>query len=272
MKNESCIGSVRIVDLDMANERRLTFNPSLTEAEFTRFCAANPDLRIAQDPSGVITVKRQCKGRDDCGDWQLSQRETVSSEIDLQDDEALSVRREVHPNAEDIDNLQALQALQGWLIRERETSEGAHATALNVAIRAMVSQTDILESLIAHALGMPPKMTGRDTDTYEQRRKFLTDTGQPAEKTHELSGRDPAGRIVAEESVAASQIISAFIANSPTHELGLSNRDIQVLLEMIKHPPAPSESLRQAVRQYLTAIADLPTSDTKSISEIIDTE
>jgi hypothetical protein len=168
--------------------------------------------------------------------------------------------------------LQALEALEDRLIRERDISEGAHATALNVAIRALVSHIDILESLIAHELGMPPKVTGRDMDTYDQRRKFLNDVGQPVEKTLEVLGRDPAERIVADGSVAASQIISAYIANSPTHALGLSDRDFRLLLEMIKNPPAPNEKLRQAVRQYLTAIAGPPTSDTQSVSEIRDTE
>jgi hypothetical protein len=44
------------------------------------------------------------------------------------------------------------------------------------------------------------------------------------------------------------------------------------LLEKIKNPPAPNEKLREAARQYLTAIADLSISDTKSLSEIVDTE
>lgn len=177
-EDEIGIGSVRIMGLDMANERILTFNPPLTQAEFALFCAANPSLRIARDPSGLIAVKRQRTGRDDYCDWLLSQREKVSSQIDLEDDEAVSVGTEVQHNAEDIETLQALQALEGRLTRERETSECAHATALDVAIRALVGQTDILESLIAHALRMPPKVTGMDTGTYEQRRKFLTDTGQ----------------------------------------------------------------------------------------------
>jgi hypothetical protein len=34
------IGSFRIVELDMTNERRVTFNPRLTEAELARFFAA----------------------------------------------------------------------------------------------------------------------------------------------------------------------------------------------------------------------------------------
>jgi len=67
--------------------RRLIFNPPLNEAEFAGFCAANPGLKIDRDPSGVIIVSRKSEGRDDYGDWLLSQRGTISAEIDLDDDE-----------------------------------------------------------------------------------------------------------------------------------------------------------------------------------------
>lgn len=254
-------GSLRIVKLDMISPRRLTINPPLTEAEFAGLSAANPDLKIDREPSGVILIRRKRKGRRNYGDWLLSQKGTASSEIDLDEAETPSIGSEVHEIAQDTEILQALEALEGRLIREQEISEGAHANALNVAIRALVSQTDILESLIAHEQGMPPKVTGRDMGTYDQRRECLTDAGEPVEKTLEVLGRDPSEQ-VAEGSVAASQIISAFIASSATHALGLSDRDLGLLLEMIRNPPAPNEKLRQAVRQYLTAIADLPISDT----------
>jgi uncharacterized protein (DUF1778 family) len=266
------IGGLSIVELGMANLRRLTINPPLTDAEFAGLCAANPGLKIDREPTGVIFIRRKRKERRNYGDWLLSQRGTVSSEIDLDDAETPSVGTEVHYITKDTETLRALEVLEGRLIREREISEGAHATALNVAIRALASHIDILESPIEHELGIPPKVTGRDMDTYDRRRKFLTDAGQPVEKALEVLGRDPAERIVAEGSVAASQIISAFIANSKTHAFGLSDRDIRLLLDMIKNPPAPNEKLRQAVRQYLTAIADPPTSDTQSVSEIRDTE
>jgi hypothetical protein len=58
----------------------------LTEAEFAGFCAANPGLKIDRDPGGVIIVRRKLEGRDDYCNWLLSQRGTISSEIDLDDD------------------------------------------------------------------------------------------------------------------------------------------------------------------------------------------
>jgi len=96
------------MELDMGNVRRLTFNPPLTEAEFEGFCAANPDLEIDRDPSGVIIVRRGREGRDDYGDWLLSQRGTIGSEIDLDDDERSSAGTEVHNIVHDTENLQAL--------------------------------------------------------------------------------------------------------------------------------------------------------------------
>lgn len=166
----------------MVNERRLTFNPPLTEAEFAGFCAANPGLKIDRDPNGVIIIKHKRRGRDDYSDWLLSQRGTVGSEIDLDDAETPSVGTEMHDIAQDTETPQALEALEGRLVREREISEGAHATALNVAIRALVSHTDILESLIAHELRTSPKVTGRDMDSYEQRREHLNGAHPSPEK------------------------------------------------------------------------------------------
>jgi hypothetical protein len=84
----------------------------------------------------------------------------------------------IHRGAQDSEILQALEALRDRLARERETSEGVHTTALNVAIRALVHASDILDSVIAHEQGMPQKVTGRDMDTYDQRREFLTDVDQ----------------------------------------------------------------------------------------------
>ena len=187
----------------MPNVRRLTINPPLTEAEFAGFCAANPGRKIDRDPSGVIIVRRKREGRDDYSDWLLSQRGTINAEIDLDDDERPSVGTEVHHIAQDIETLQALQALEGRLIREREASEGARATALNVAIRALASNIDTLGSLIAHEQGMPQEVTSRDMGTYDQRRKFLTDAGQPVEKASEVLGADPVEQIVAERIVTA---------------------------------------------------------------------
>jgi len=61
----------------MADRRRLTIDPPLTEAEFARFCAANPGLDIDLDPSGVIVMSPKRKCRDD--------GHTAVAEIDLQD-------------------------------------------------------------------------------------------------------------------------------------------------------------------------------------------
>ena len=198
--------SVRNMELDMAKGRRLTINPPLTVAEFSGFCAANPGLQIDRDPSGVIIVKRKRERRDDDSDSLESQRGTIRAEIDLGDDERQSVSAEVHAIAQDTETLQALEALEGRLIRERETSKGAHATALNVAIRAVVSHIDILESLIAHERGVPPKVTGRDMDTYDQRREFLTEAGQPLEENVHMAKRVERLRIDSETHRVAMEI------------------------------------------------------------------
>ena|ERR1700694_1940852 len=85
----------------MAIVRRLTINPPLTEAEFAWFCAANPSLKIDRDPSGVIIVRDRREDRDDHSVWLLSQRGTITSEIDLDDDERSSVGTDVHKALEE---------------------------------------------------------------------------------------------------------------------------------------------------------------------------
>ena len=107
----------------MANWRRLTISPPLTETEFAGFWDATPDLEIDRDSTGVITVAHKRKGRGNYGDWLLSPRGTVNSDINLDDDERLSIGAEVHHIAQDNENLQALEAQEGRLIREQETSE-----------------------------------------------------------------------------------------------------------------------------------------------------
>jgi len=184
----------RDTGLCMANKRRLTINPPLTEAEFASFHAANPGLKIDRDPSGDIIIRRKNKGRDDYVDWLLSQQGTISSDIDLDQDRP-SIGTENHGIAQDVEKLQALKALRDRLIRLRETSDGAHQSALNIAIRALISAIDILESLITHEQRVPQKVKNRDMDTYDQRRKFLNDAGQSAEKVLEELGGDPAGRV-----------------------------------------------------------------------------
>lgn len=52
----------------------------------------------------------------------------------------------------------------------------------------------------------------------------------------------------------------------------LSKRDFEFLLELLENPPAPNERLKEAMRRYQSAITDSKTTDTKSISEIVDTE
>lgn len=167
----------------MANVRRMTINPPLTEAEFAAFRAAYPAMKIDREPSGVITVQRNDKGRDDYGGWLLSQRGTISSETTLDVNERRSIESEVNHSVQDYENLQALEALEGRLVQEREASEGAHAAALNVAIRALASHIDILESIMAHEQGMPQEPTGGDRDTYDQRRKLLKDAERSVGKS-----------------------------------------------------------------------------------------
>jgi hypothetical protein len=48
---------------------------------------------------------------------------------------------------------------------------------------------------------MPPKITGRDMGTYDQRRELFTAAGQDVEKAIEVLGGDPTKRIAAEGTV-----------------------------------------------------------------------
>jgi hypothetical protein len=48
----------------------------------------------------------------------------------------------------------------------------------------------------------------------------------------------------------------------------VSKRDFRFVLKLLDKPPTPNKKLKEAVRRYQRAIADLQTSDTKSISEI----
>jgi hypothetical protein len=160
----------------MANLRRLTFNPPLTEVEFAGFCAANPRLKIDRDPSGVIIVRSKRKQSVQRIDWVLCG-------LDLRDNKRPSVGAEVLHVTEDTETLQALEALEGRLSRERETSSGGHANALNIATRALISARDILESLMAYEQRMPQRSTSRDMDTYDQRRAHLNRVYRSADKT-----------------------------------------------------------------------------------------
>jgi hypothetical protein len=53
--------------------------------------------------------------------------------------------------------------------------------ALNIAIRSLISAIDIQETLIRFEQGKPPKKTGRDTETYEQREQHLKTAISPTE-------------------------------------------------------------------------------------------
>jgi hypothetical protein len=161
-------------EYDMADSRRLTINPPLTEAEFARFCTAYPGLKINRDPNGVIVMIPRRKCREDYVDWLLSKRGTIDSDSALGDDKPTTGAK-IDRASQDAENLQALKGLRNRLIRLRETSEGAHAATLNVAIRALDSAIDILESVIAYEQGMPQKVASRDMDTYEQRRESISE-------------------------------------------------------------------------------------------------
>jgi len=60
----------------MANVRKLTINPLLTDTEFAGFCGANHGLNIDRDSSGVIIVMRKREGRDDYGGRSMRDQQT----------------------------------------------------------------------------------------------------------------------------------------------------------------------------------------------------
>jgi hypothetical protein len=103
-----------------------------------------------------------------------------------------------------------------------------------------------------------------------QTRRMTID--RPVEKALEELGGDPAKRDLAEAVAAAGPTVGAVVPNDQIQQIELSERDTQLLLEMIANPPAPNEKLKEAMRSYLSLVADSQTSDTKSVSEIIDTE
>jgi len=160
----------------MAKLRRLTMNPPLSEAELAGFRAANPGLKIDREPSGVIILRRKRRRSDEPVDC-------VMSGIDLRDEKRPIVGAEVSHVAEDTETLQALEALEGRLLRERETFEGAHASALNIAIRAVISARNVLESLMAYEQRMPQELTSKDLGTYDERRAHLNREYRSAGKT-----------------------------------------------------------------------------------------
>jgi len=95
----------------MMRTRRMTIDPPLTDAEFARFCAANPGMEIDRDASGVIIMSRRLERRDDYVDWLLSQRGTVSADMNL-DADMSGVGSEMRRSAQDKENLRALGVLR----------------------------------------------------------------------------------------------------------------------------------------------------------------
>ena len=247
----------------MTDKRRN--DPSLTEAELARVRAAYSDLEINRDPSGIIVMCRKPARGDDYADRLQLRRETVSRQIDLEGDRP-RIETKMHRDAQDSEILQALEGLRDRLAMERETSDGVQVIALNVAIRALVNAIDILDSVIAHEQGVPRKVTGRNME-----REILTSVDQSVEKTLEMLAGDPAKRGPG-ESIAAGQTIGAVNANARTQPLDLSERDIEVLLELINNPLVPNKKLKEAMRHYKSMTADFHTTETKSVSEIVDTE
>jgi len=349
----------------MTFKHRMIINPPLTEAEFARFCAANPDLEIDRDPSGVIVMNNERKRLDNSVDWLLSHRGPLSSDTDPNGDRP-SIGVEFARIAQAKEDIQALNTLRDWLLRLQETSDHARAATLDVAIRALAGAIDILNSVIAHEQRLPQKVTSRDMDTNNQRRKQLTETAEGNNKSAapltasflalpakditdfpetttavepelierinrlvEGVGVDPdespgdgvwtedeqSGEMFWIGSIGRVQVrivdgqngmwirvnqtkpASVFerlsegydwpkIEGLDDFELGpvrvvcvqlrklfrpfviyLSNRDFEFLLEQLENPPAPNEKLKEAMRCYLSEIADSRTSDTKWISE-----
>jgi uncharacterized protein (DUF1778 family) len=66
-------------------------------------------------------------------------------------------------------------------------------------------------------------------------------------------------------SVQLRELFRPFVIN-------LSKRDFEFSLEQLENPPAPNEKLKEAARRHHSAIADSQVSDTKSITDIVDTE
>lgn len=78
--------------------------------------------------------------------------------------------------------IRALSKLRNRLNRELDTTVNIEDKgALNVAIRSLISAIDIKETLIRFEEGKPPKKTGRDIETYEQRQEYLETIMGPVE-------------------------------------------------------------------------------------------
>jgi len=82
--------------------------------------------------------------------------------------------------------IRALSKLRDRLSRELDSTVNLEDRgALNVAIRSLISAIDIQETLIRFEEGKPPKKTGRDMETYEQRQEYLETIMGPIEPPNE---------------------------------------------------------------------------------------
>jgi hypothetical protein len=80
-------------------------------------------------------------------------------------------------------NLRALFKLRSRLTREFDaTVDSEDRSALNVAIRALMSAIGIQETLIRYEQGLPQKETSRDYDTFAEREEYLKRIMGPIER------------------------------------------------------------------------------------------
>jgi hypothetical protein len=85
-------------------------------------------------------------------------------------------------NVNSTKTIRALSKLHNRLSRELDaTLDPEDRGALNVAIRSLMSSIDIQETLMRFGQGKPPKITGRDMDTYSQREEYLKSIMSPIE-------------------------------------------------------------------------------------------
>lgn len=163
------------MECDLNDIRRLTIDPPLTEAEFARFCGANPGLKIARGPNGLIVSNRKRKGRDGCVDSLLSQWGTVNSDIDL-DDDRVKGRTEIRRGSPDTESLEAREAQQVRLNRKRESLGPLKQYADTATMRVHIKPRCLREALGIPFLRMIEK-TGRVLDDSTQK-EWLDDAEQ----------------------------------------------------------------------------------------------
>jgi hypothetical protein len=87
--------------------------------------------------------------------------------------------------------IRALSKLRDRLSHEFEaTVNPEDRGALNVETRSLMSAIDIQETLIWHKQGKPSKRTGRNLDTYTQRKKHLKASMGPIKRVFSARMRD----------------------------------------------------------------------------------